>query len=80
MELDPTSKFNKNLKQFSKTIRNKFYKQANFLLRDIRHSSLCAKKYDETSGAWQARVDKNVRFYFLIEKNKYTLIDIRYHD
>jgi len=80
MELDPTPKFKRNLKQFPKSIRDKFYKQANFLLRDIRYPSLRAKKYDESAGIWQARVDKNVRFYFLIEKDTYTLVDIKYHD
>jgi len=28
-----------------------------FLLRDLRHPSLRAKKYDEAQGIWQARVD-----------------------
>lgn len=80
MKLDPTSKFNKNFKQLPKSIREKFYKQASFLLRDILYPSLHAKKYDETTDTWQARVDKNVRFYFLIEKDAYVLIDIKQHD
>jgi mRNA-degrading endonuclease RelE of RelBE toxin-antitoxin system len=80
MQLDPTPKFNRNLKHFPKSIRDKFYKQSEFLLHDIRHPSLHAKKYDESTDTWQARVDKGVRFYFLIEKDTYTLLDIRYHD
>jgi mRNA-degrading endonuclease RelE of RelBE toxin-antitoxin system len=80
MQLDPTPKFNRNLKKLPKSIRDKFYKQSNFLLRDIRHPSLHAKKYEESTGVWQARVDKNVRFYFLIEKDVYTLLDIQYHN
>ena len=68
MELDPTPKFNRNLKQFPKNIRDKFYKQANFLLHDIRYPSLRAKKYNESTGTWQARVTKNVRFIFLLKK------------
>ena len=80
MELDPTPKFNRSLEKFPKDIRDKFYKQADFLLHDIRYPSLRAKKYDETTGTWQARVSKNVRFYFLIEKDTYTLIDIKYHN
>lgn len=79
MKLDNTPKFNKNFKEFPKLIREKFYKQASFLLRDIRHPSLHAKKFDESTGTWQARVDKGVRFYFLIEKDAYILLDIRYH-
>lgn len=80
MELDYTSKFNKNFKKFPKNIREKFYKQVNFLVQDLRYPSLHAKKFDEPTGTWQARVDKGVRFYFLIEKDIYVLIDIRYHD
>ena len=80
MELDPTPKFNRNIKKFSKSIRNKFYKQANFLVHNIRPPSLHAKKYDESTGTWQARVDKGVRFYFLIENDTYILLDIKYHD
>ena len=79
MNLDYTPKFNKNFEQFPKSIRNKFYKQVGFLCRDLRHPSLRAKKYDEPTGTWQARVDKNVRFYFLIEKDLYVLLDIKYH-
>lgn len=80
MNLDYTSKFNKNFKQFPKSIRNKFYKQVSFSCSNIRHPSLHAKKYNESIGLWQARVDKGVRFYFLIEKDVYILLDIRYHD
>lgn len=80
MNLDYTPKFNKNFKQFPKSIREKFYKQASFLLSNIRHPSLRAKKFEESTGLWQARVDKSVRFYFLIEKDVYILIDIRFHN
>ena len=78
MKLDYTPKFNRNLKLFPKSIHKKFYKQVGFLLSDLRHPSLHAKKYDESTGIWQARVDKSVRFYFLIEKDTYILLDIRY--
>ena len=46
MKLDPTPRFEKNLRQFPKEIRVKLYKQANFLLQNIRHPSLHAKKYN----------------------------------
>jgi len=80
MNLDYTPKFNKNFEQFPKNIREKFYKQVNFLLNNLRHPSLHAKRFEESTGLWQARVDKSVRFYFLIKKDMYVLIDIRYHD
>lgn len=72
--------FQKAIKKFPNSIKNKFEKQALYLITNIRHPSLHAKKYNETSDIWQARVDKSVRFYFLIQKDVYTLIDIRHHD
>lgn len=71
--------FKDNLRNFPKGVRDKFYKQTSYLLRGIRHPSLRAKKYDEVRGIWQARVDKNIRFYFLIEGDAYILLDIRKH-
>ena len=53
--------------------------QLGYLLRDVRHPSLRAKKYDEARGIWQARVTLNWRFYFTIEGDTYTLLTIRSH-
>ena len=71
--------FVKQLESFPIDIQNKFYKQLNFLLKDLRHPSLHAKKYDETKGIWQARVDKNIRFYFQINGETYILLEIERH-
>jgi mRNA-degrading endonuclease RelE of RelBE toxin-antitoxin system len=79
MKLIYTPTFRSNLKKFPKEIRKKFYKQADILLLNIRHSSLQAKKYGGEKGVWQARVDKNIRFYFSIEDDLYTLLDIKSH-
>ena len=79
MIISYTPKFKKKLRVFPKEIRDKFYKQANLLSNNLRHPSLRAKKYDESSDLWQARVDDNVRFYFFIDKNSYFLINIRRH-
>ncbi len=73
------SKFKRELKNFPKEIRQKFYKQAGFLLQSITHPSLHAKKYSETADIWQARVDKHIRFYFLIQKDTYILLHIKKH-
>jgi len=72
-------RFKENLRKFSPRIQEKFYKQAGFLLRDLRHPSLRAKKYDESSDIWQARVDANVRFYFRINNDVYLLLNIKNH-
>ncbi|MGC9602683.1 MAG: hypothetical protein ABSE76_03015 [Minisyncoccia bacterium] len=74
-----TTHFKQEFKKFSKPIRSAFAKQMQFLLNDIRHPSLRAKKYDEARGIWQARVTNNVRFYFLIKDDCYTLLDIEKH-
>lgn len=73
------NKFANELESFPEVIRKKFWKQLNYLLLNIRHPSLRAKKYDEVRGVWQARVDRNIRFYFLIEDDLYILLDIRKH-
>jgi mRNA-degrading endonuclease RelE of RelBE toxin-antitoxin system len=72
-------RFISQLESFPIDKQNKFYKQLNFLLNNLRHPSLHAKKYDETKGIWQARVDKNIRFYFQIDGETYILLEIERH-
>jgi len=74
-----TPKFKDSFCQFSDKIKKKFYQKADYLLRDIHHPSLRVKKYDEARGIWQARVNREIRFYFLIEKDTYILLDIKHH-
>ena len=59
--------------------QRRFQKQITLLLRDIRHPSLHAKKFDEAQDIWQARLDDNARFYFKITRDKYSLLDIKKH-
>ncbi len=65
--------------ELSSALREATDKQFVFLLRDIRHPSLRAKKYDEASGLWQARVNKSWRFYFVIQGDKYLVLSITKH-
>ncbi len=53
-------------------VKKAFFKQIKLLEQNLRHPSLRAKKYDETKDRWQARVNKDWRFYF-------TIIDDTYH-
>lgn len=71
--------FRRALAKFAPSIQKTFEKQLRFLLTNIRHPSLRAKKYDETAGVWQARVTDNVRFYFTIQDDMYLLLDIEKH-
>lgn len=59
--------------------KTKFDKQLGFLLSNLRHPSLRAKKYDEARDIWQARLDENYRFYFRIEGDTYRLLSIILH-
>jgi mRNA-degrading endonuclease RelE of RelBE toxin-antitoxin system len=71
---------------FSQTISKPFDehqaesdKQLAFLLSNLRHPSLRAKKYDEANDIWQARVDDGYRFYFQIDGETYILLSIIPH-
>jgi mRNA interferase RelE/StbE len=79
MKLDYTERFIKSLEDAPPSIQKAFYKQAGFLMNDLRHRSLRAKKYDEAQDIWQARVTKDWRFYFKIQGDTYFLIDIIAH-
>lgn len=79
MNYATTERFDREFKKLPKSVRLAFGKQITFLLRDLRHPSLRAKKYDESRGIWQARATKNVRFYFAIIGETYVLLNIRKH-
>ena len=60
-------------------VRKAFFKQVGFLGTNLKHPSLHAKKYDESRDLWQARVNKDWRFYFVITGDTYVIIDIIPH-
>ena len=60
-------------------VQKAFDKQARLLSQNLQHPSIHAKKYDETTGLWQGRVNRDWRFYFLIEGDTYTIITIVPH-
>ena len=61
------------------TVRPAFEKQLRFLLANLRHPSLHAKKYSESIDVWQGRVTKGWRFYFKIEGDEYVILSIIPH-
>lgn len=79
MKISYAPNFKKSFRRLPKKVRNKFRKQINFLLRNFRHPSLNSKKYDKEKGIWQARVNRNYRFYFLMEGDTYILLEIKTH-
>ncbi len=60
-------------------VRKAFAKQLGFLLNRLGHPSLHAKKYDEANDIWQARVNRNWRFYFVIRGDEYVILSIIPH-
>ena len=60
-------------------VRRAFEKQLRFLVGNLQHPSLHAKKYDESKDLWQARVNQNWRFYFTITNDTYCVEDVIAH-
>lgn len=60
-------------------VQKAFIKQLSFLIHDLRHPSLHAKKFDETMDRWQVRVTQDWRFYFKIAANTYIVLDTTPH-
>jgi mRNA interferase RelE/StbE len=61
------------------SVQRAFDKQARLLAASLSHPSLRAKKYDEANDIWQARVNRDWRFYFQIEGGTYVIIRITPH-
>lgn len=63
----------------SMKLQAQFDKQLGLLLKDLRHPSLHAKKYDAANDIWQARINRDYRFYFLIHDDAYYILSITKH-
>ena len=79
MRIDYTEHTLDHLKSAPVLVRKAFYKQIKFLGQNIRHPSLHAKKYDEATGLWQARITQSWRFYFVIKADEYIIVAIKNH-
>jgi hypothetical protein len=71
--------FLRNYSKAPDAVQRAFDKQSAFLVQDLHHPSLHAKKYDESRDLWQARVNYTWRFYFKIVGDAYLMDDIKYH-
>ena len=67
------------LKDAPTKVRRAFNKQLRFLVTNLQHPSLHAKKYDESKDLWQARVNRDWRFYFTIVDDTYRIEDVIPH-
>jgi mRNA-degrading endonuclease RelE of RelBE toxin-antitoxin system len=79
MKIDYVPRALKALEDAPADVRKAFFKQLRFLLQDLRHPSLNAKKYNEAEDLWQARVNRSWRFYFNIVDDTYIIRDIIPH-
>ena len=79
MRLAYSPRFLRHYHAAPSTIQRAFDQKSRFLLFNLQHPSIRAKKYDERRGIWQGRVTKNWRFYFTIEGDIYQLLDIVAH-
>ena len=67
------------LKDAPLPVQRAFDKQLRLLAANLHHPSLRAKKYDESDERWQARVNKNGRFYFKIIDDTYRILKLIPH-
>ena len=79
MKADYSARAGKSLKDLPPSVRKALFKQVMLLEQNLRHPSLRAKKYDESEDVWQARVNKDWRFYFLICNDTYYIVDVIPH-
>ncbi|MFN7932028.1 MAG: hypothetical protein U0R19_01800 [Bryobacteraceae bacterium] len=63
----------------SPEVQKAFLKQLKFLIRDLRHPRIHAKKFDEAEDVWQGRINQDWRFYFTIEGETFFIESIRPH-
>lgn len=74
-----SNRFIRQYSDLSAERKAKIERQLGFLLTNLRHPSLRAKKYDEALDIWQARLDDDYRFYFQIEGDTYRILSIIPH-
>ena len=79
MRLRFTQRADKDYADLPANIRKALAKQLGFLLVDLRHPSLHAKKYSEGEDIWQGRVTRGWRFYFKMEGDEYIVLSIIPH-
>ena len=68
-----------DLSEAPTAVRVAFEKQLTLLLSNVQHPSLRVKKYNSSLKIWQARVNRNWRFYFTIQDDLYLIEKIIPH-
>ena len=79
MRIAFSSRADKEYGKLSAQLQRQVDKQLGFLVENIRHPSLDAKKYGGTDDLWQGRVNRDYRFYFQIDGDSYLILTIIPH-
>ena len=79
MRIELTRRADKEYGKLSAQLQRQVDKQFDFLLENLRHPSLDAKKYGGTDDTWQGRVNRDYRFYFRIVNDTYHILMIIPH-
>ena len=79
MNWSHTRRSEEDYRTAGREVQRAFDKQVRLLAQNLRHPSLRAKKYDEATDLWQARVNRDWRSYFLIQGNTYLIVTITPH-
>jgi mRNA-degrading endonuclease RelE of RelBE toxin-antitoxin system len=79
MKLRFTERADRDYAALPVAVRKAFAKQLRYLLANLRHPSLHAKKYSEGMDVWQGRVTRGWRFYFKIDGDEYVILSIIPH-
>ena len=79
MRIELTRRADKEYGKLSAQLQRQVDKQFDFLLENLRHPSLNAKKYGGTDDIWQGRVNRDYRFYFRIVDDNYHILMITPH-
>ena len=69
MRLHYTDRFRRSYASAPPRIQRAFDRRVALFVQNLRHPSLRAKKYDEANDIWQARINRDWRFYFAIERD-----------
>ena len=62
-----------SLKDAPQGVSRAFEKQLRFLVNNLHHPSLHARKSDEPRDLWQARINRDGRFHFTITDDTYKI-------
>ena len=79
MRWSHTRRSERDYRNAPSAIQDRIRKQTRLLVSDPHHPSLRVKKYKGAGEIWQARVNRDWRFYFTIERDVYTIVAIIPH-